>query len=168
MPYSRVLIPDEESGTFTAMILEFQGCFSQGSTPAEAYERLEDAARGWIEAALELGQSIPEPREDNPFSGKYPLRMPKSLHQNAARAAEHDGVSLNQFIVTALAERVGAKTVCFDLIAGLQQRIVASAFSSMESVVKILFRESVKDTAETPPAVAGDTGISYYKRQEVN
>jgi len=58
-PYTRVLIPDEESGTFTAQIIEFPGCIAQGATPAEAYERLEAVAESWIEAALEMQQEIP-------------------------------------------------------------------------------------------------------------
>ena len=37
------------------------------------------------------------------------LGLPKSLHKKAARLAEQDGVSLNQFIVAGLAERVGER-----------------------------------------------------------
>jgi predicted RNase H-like HicB family nuclease len=68
-PYTRVLIPDEESGTFTAQILEFPGCIAQGGSPAEAYERLEAAAESWIDAALELQQEIPPPSAEAQFSG---------------------------------------------------------------------------------------------------
>lgn len=60
-PYTRALIPDEESGTVTARILEFPGCIAQGATAPEALERLEAAAESWIEAALEMGQEIPAP-----------------------------------------------------------------------------------------------------------
>ena len=38
-PYSRVVVPDEQSGTYTAQILEFPGCITQGKTPQEAYEK---------------------------------------------------------------------------------------------------------------------------------
>lgn len=38
----------------------------------------------------------------------YPLRLPASIMQEARKAAEQDGVSLNQFIGTALAEKVSA------------------------------------------------------------
>jgi|APTNR8051073442_1049403.scaffolds.fasta_scaffold09184_3 phosphoribosylcarboxyaminoimidazole (NCAIR) mutase len=41
-------------------------------------------------------------------AGNYPLRIPNSLLQEARRAAAEDGVSLNQFIGTALAEKVSA------------------------------------------------------------
>ncbi len=107
-PYSRVLIPDEESGTYTALILEFPGCIAQGDTPQEAYEHLEDAAKDWIEAALDLKQEIPSPLQSLSFGGKVLLRLPKSLHRQLSLIAEREGVSLNQFIVSALAEKVGA------------------------------------------------------------
>ena len=38
----------------------------------------------------------------------YPLNMPLSVKAAAARLAKADGVSLNQFIAVAVAEKVGA------------------------------------------------------------
>ncbi len=37
----------------------------------------------------------------------YPLKLPHSLKQEAQRLAKNDGVSLNQFIAAAVAEKVG-------------------------------------------------------------
>jgi len=106
-PYSRVFTLDHESGTYTAEILEFPGCISQGCTVEEANHRLEKAAVGWIEAAIDLGQKIPHTGQKYGYSGKVALRLPKSVHRQAALAAERDGTSLNQFIVAAVAEKVG-------------------------------------------------------------
>lgn len=106
-PYTRLIIPDEESG-FTAQILEFPGCVAEGDTVEEAYAGLERAAASWIEAALDLGQDIPAPAWAGEFSGRVALRLPRGLHRRAAIAAERDGTSLNQFIVMAVAEMVGA------------------------------------------------------------
>ena len=39
---------------------------------------------------------------------KYPLSLPASLKETAARLAREDGVSLNQWIVTAVAQKIGA------------------------------------------------------------
>ena len=39
---------------------------------------------------------------------KYPLRLPASLKETAARLAKDDGVSLNQWIATAVAQKIGA------------------------------------------------------------
>lgn len=36
--------------------------------------------------------------------------MPKSLHKTVAECAEQDEVSINQFLVSAIAEKVGAVT----------------------------------------------------------
>ncbi|WP_119679759.1 pilus assembly protein HicB [Indioceanicola profundi] len=38
----------------------------------------------------------------------YPLNLPNSLKRAAERLAEQDGVSLDQWIATAVAEKVGA------------------------------------------------------------
>ena len=39
---------------------------------------------------------------------KYPLNLPISLKETAARLAKDDGVSLNQWIATAVAQKIGA------------------------------------------------------------
>ena len=38
----------------------------------------------------------------------YPLKLPASVKAAAARLAKEDGVSLNQWIATAVAQKVGA------------------------------------------------------------
>ena len=106
LPYARMVTPDSD-GTFFGQILEFPGCISSGDTAAEALANLENAAAGWLEAALASGQNIPKPIEESDFSGRLVLRLPKSLHKESAMAAERDGVSLNQFLVMAVGLRVG-------------------------------------------------------------
>jgi len=106
-PYQRILLPAEEGG-YTAKIAEFPGCVTEGDTAAQALRRLESAAESWIEAVIDTGQSVPEPMAEQEYSGKLMLRLSRSLHRRAAEIAHAEGVSLNQFIVTTLAERVGA------------------------------------------------------------
>ncbi|MGH8659842.1 MAG: type II toxin-antitoxin system HicB family antitoxin [Gammaproteobacteria bacterium] len=106
-PYSRVLIWDRETATYTAKIAEFPGCVTEGKTAGEALKRLKSAARSWIEAVLDSGRAIPEPMADQEYSGRFVLRLSRSLHRRSAELAQADGISLNQFIATALAERVG-------------------------------------------------------------
>ena len=44
----------------------------------------------------------------------YPLRLPRSLKEAVSEAAENDGVSINQFIAIAVAEKLAAlKTARF-------------------------------------------------------
>jgi hypothetical protein len=72
------------------------------------HTNLEEVAESWIEAVLELGQEVPTPVSEATYSGRVLLRLPRSIHRKAAEAAERDGTSLNQYIVVALAERLGA------------------------------------------------------------
>ena len=107
-PYARTLIP-EEDGRFTAGIMEFPGCVAFGDDASSALEALEGVAVDWLEAALEQGQDIPAPAADAEYSGRLVLRLSKSLHRRAAACARQEGVSLNSFITTSLAETVGMK-----------------------------------------------------------
>ena len=105
-PYTRVLIPQPD-GSYHAEITEFPGCFATGVTPQDAYEQLEAAALSWIGAVLQAGQPIPAPMDENDFSGKIVVRMPRSLHRKASFLAKRDDVSLNQFLVVCIAQAIG-------------------------------------------------------------
>lgn len=107
-PYARELIRNED-GTWFARVMELHGCMTEGNTKEEALKNLDDAMKGWISVAVEDGESIPEPLESHSFSGKFVVRVPRSIHRNLARRAEAEGVSLNQIVVTALAKEVGQK-----------------------------------------------------------
>src|SRR5690349_1209825 len=62
LPYSILLIPDEEEGWF-AKVPELPGCMTFGDSQAEVLELIEEAKRLWIEAVLELGHRVPLPGE---------------------------------------------------------------------------------------------------------
>lgn len=158
-PYSRILIPDEESGTYTAVILEFPGCIAQGDTPQEAYEHLEDAAEGWIEAALDLKQEIPSPSQSVSFGGKVLLRLPKSLHRQLTLIAEREGVSLNQFIVSALAEKVGAFILYDKLTKKMDQRMLQVAMNAANNTIAPYF---------TTRASSGDRLNKFTRMDRLN
>lgn len=102
LPYTIELIPDPEGG-YAVAVKELPGCISQGDTAEEAMVMIRDAMAGWIEIALEDGMPIPEPRPEESYSGKFVVRVPKSLHRRLAEESENEGVSLNQYINLALA-----------------------------------------------------------------
>jgi predicted RNase H-like HicB family nuclease len=158
MPYARVLTPDDETGTYTAEILEFPGCIAQGDSPEEAYKRLESAAAGWIEAALDMGQEIPEPSDPYSYSGRIALRLPRSLHRRAAQMAERGGTSLNQFLVSAIAEHVGAESLYAQLAQKLEEQVAQVAAKS----VGMVFGSAMSAVAPTWPDLSlhwGGTNI---------
>ncbi|MEM1042326.1 MAG: toxin-antitoxin system HicB family antitoxin [Bacteroidota bacterium] len=67
---------------------------------AEALDLLRDVLADMAEA----GDPLPRPDSLSAFSGDFHVRMPRSLHARLAQAADREGVSLNQLIVTRLAE----------------------------------------------------------------
>jgi len=99
LPYSYTIRPvnDESGSYYYATVLEFDGCQSTGDTFQEAYEGLIEAMEGWIETKLANGFPVPAPSTTQGYSGKFLLRLPKSLHERLAVEAENEGVSLNQY-----------------------------------------------------------------------
>lgn len=110
-PYGRVIVPDTNGGYY-GEILEFPGCLASGETPAETLKNLEEVAAVWIASEQERGHNIPPPATVEEYSGKFALRLPRSLHQQAARMAEREGTSLNQYFVAVIAAKVGAEDLC--------------------------------------------------------
>jgi antitoxin HicB len=108
-PYRRVLTPDPDSGAITGTVPEFPGCVAEGTSVQEAYDNLEKAMASWAESLLSRGLEIPPPAETRDYSGRFPLRLPKSLHERVSQLAETDGVSLNTYLVRLIAEHVGVR-----------------------------------------------------------
>lgn len=61
----------------------------------------------------------------------YALKLPQSLKSAVQRLAREDGVSLNQWIVVALAEKVGAVETTADFLKQRALRADPSAFQSI-------------------------------------
>lgn len=104
----REIIEADPAGGYVGYIPDLKGCITQAETKAEILDMLDDAKRVWIEAALEDRLDIPEPVKDADFSGKFNLRLPKSLHRNLAMNAKAEGVSLNQMAMCLIASGLGA------------------------------------------------------------
>ena len=99
LPYNCIVqqINDESGTYFYAHVLELDGCQSTGETFEEAYESLKDAMRGWIETKIDDGFDVPLPVKYTDYSGKFLVRIPKSLHYRLSVEAQQEGVSLNQY-----------------------------------------------------------------------
>jgi len=119
-PYARILVPETERG-YSAELLEFPGCYAYGETADQAIKNLDNAAFNWIEATMTQGQSVPEPFAENEPSGKYLLRLPRNLHKKAVQMAQKERVSLNTFLIDAVAERVGARDAHAKILSELKE-----------------------------------------------
>ena len=96
-------IEDESGHYFYGQILELDGCQSTGDTIEELYENLNEALEGYLEVKIENGLPIPKPENVEGYSGKFNVRLPKSLHQRLAIEADREGVSLNTLVLYKLA-----------------------------------------------------------------
>lgn len=106
LPYNYIIQPinDESGHYYYAKILELDGCQSTGETFEEAYQNVKEAMKGWINAKLEGGFEVPLPIGYDDFSGKFLIRIPKSLHYKLTIEAKKEGVSLNQYTLYKLSK----------------------------------------------------------------
>ncbi len=103
-----------------AEIQELRGCITQGETLEEVFERIENARRAWIEVAYEDGMDIQLPQSEQEYSGRFVIRLPRSLHRNLAEQATHEEVSLNQYVATILSSGVSTQEVIKQLTDALE------------------------------------------------
>jgi antitoxin HicB len=108
LPYTVIVEQwdDGEGAYWVARIAELPHCLIHGDTPEEAIKEIQEVKVDWIKSNLERGLRIPEPRSRK-YSGQIRLRISPSLHKQLAYRAETEGMSLNQYMATALATSVG-------------------------------------------------------------
>ena len=99
---------DEDNG-FIAVVPELEGLSAFGETQEEATKELMIAAEAYIESLEESGQPLPEPEKMISYSGQFRVRLPRSLHAKLAGEAQKEGVSLNTYVVSLLANRQGER-----------------------------------------------------------
>jgi predicted HicB family RNase H-like nuclease len=99
LPYTYIIQPfhDESGSYYAGRVMELEGCITDGENREGVLSNLREAMEGWIETKLANGFEVPEPVTDGGYSGKFTLRMPKTLHQRLSSEAEREGVSLNQY-----------------------------------------------------------------------
>ncbi len=101
MAYPINVVADEDGG-YVVVYPDLPGCITQVETLEEIPAMAREILELWVESELELGHSIPPPSYPEEYSGKFNLRLPRSLHRRLAESAEREGVSLNQYVVSLL------------------------------------------------------------------
>ncbi len=99
---------DPQHPVWFAKVKELPGCMTEADKVEEAAEMIQDAMVTWIQGSLDAGLAIPEPQSDSQYSGKFSVRLPKSLHRDLVEVAEREGVSLNQYINVMLSRVIGS------------------------------------------------------------
>ena len=112
--YAFPIVCDDDTISWGAQFEKFPGCGGGGDTPDEAIREAFENLELHIEAMQKEGLQIP-PEDSNTneltgYSGKVAFRMSKTLHKEAIRFAQNEGISLNAFINEALSYRLGQVT----------------------------------------------------------
>ena len=104
-------IAAEDGGGYLIEIPLLKGCVSDGETVAEALENIKEAKAEWFTYMLENNLPIPEPADVSKYSGKFVVRIPKTLHKTISEQSKLEGLSLNQYVANSLAYVAGQKQV---------------------------------------------------------
>jgi len=145
----------EDDGTYFAAVSQLPGCMAAGDDANDAIARLGEAFEDWVQDRIDHGEAVPAPESPDAYSGRLLVRMPKSLHAEAAREAGRQGASLNSWIVTALSQTLGrysgrrtAETDLVRLLSGLfaeKDAMGASSFFAASQPRKALSGVSAYD-----------------------
>lgn len=100
--YQATVEYDEENETFYGIVTNTQDVIHfEGRSVRELKSEFKKSVEAYLQACKELGQ---EP--ERPFSGKFQVRLPLTLHRNAALAAKHSGISMNAFVSKAIEHEI--------------------------------------------------------------
>ncbi len=101
-PFQVIADPD---GGYVVVFPDLPGCLTQADSYEEIAEMAQDVRTLWIETAYDQGLDIPLPSYPEEYSGKFNVRLPRSLHRTLAESAAQEGVSLNQYVTMLLGRR---------------------------------------------------------------
>ena len=109
MKFVLMRIPKEKGYIATIPAL---GCIGDGETVQSAIDDVYEVGKEWLRIAQEEGRAVPKPelsRDELVYSGKFTVRVPKTLHKQLVMQASSEGISLNQLINDYIAMGLGHK-----------------------------------------------------------
>jgi antitoxin HicB len=98
-------LAEADGGGWLATVPALPGCMGDGETREEALADAQNAIVEWQLAAVQLGRDVPSPAS----LGQWRQRVPRSLHEKLKITAAREGVSLNAFVASVLAEALGRR-----------------------------------------------------------
>lgn len=109
-------IEDEGTEQWVCTFPGLPGCSAVGDSVEEAIAEGLLAKESWLKTAREYGRQVPEPSSDyrKEYSGTFNLRIGSRLHKKLALHAKQDGISLNQYCLSLLAEGAGKHRNTFE------------------------------------------------------
>ena len=108
----RVYPVEERNGIdWVAEYPDLPGCIGVGDSREDALAVGEANKEAWLAAARRSGDPIPDPSkfDSSEFSGRFNLRLPRSLHRDLSLLSQIEDVSLNTLCVKLLSESITGK-----------------------------------------------------------
>jgi predicted RNase H-like HicB family nuclease len=106
----RILVEwSDEDQAFIARVPALPGCLAHGATAEKAAHEAEVAAGLFLDAIKEDRRRPPPVDAVADYSGQLRLRLPKSLHEAVSQIATAEGVSINTFMLSLIAEGCGRR-----------------------------------------------------------
>ena len=140
---------DREVEEWVAQVVDLPGCIGAGDSANEAVKAATKFIPEWIELAEERGLCVSLPTEGIDASGKFVVRLPKSLHARLQDRAATEQTSLNQIAVQYLSEGLSRSETADRLMVRLEQTMSAGSYKGLvyEASSKAVAKFSVRDTA---------------------
>jgi len=151
----KIEISRGDNGDYIARIPRL-GCIADGKTINDAINELKEVAEVYLRLAEEDGKKIPLPEkyEESDYSGKFTLRMPKSLHKMIAEQAEKEECSINQLIITYISMGLGNE---------FGKKQVSISFDGFNDIYQALVQKTWRDIPIKDSEVLFDTR-DFYSR----
>jgi predicted RNase H-like HicB family nuclease len=96
------LIEGNEDG-YAGRVLEFPSIEATGRDPISVLKDIKHMTSVHVKGLKEAGEFIPTPLCEKKCSGKFLVRTTKSLHRELVTQAAIEGVSLNKYVNSLLA-----------------------------------------------------------------
>ena len=129
---------DGEDKCYFASFPELGDISADGSTAVEAVEKVYRLKDEVLEADFKRGVAIPEPRPKVEYSGKFQLRLPKSLHEGIAYEANREGTSINRLMVQIVSEYLERRRNLVEAANTVKVAIENTAGSVCRVIMKML------------------------------
>ena len=120
-----IKVSEMEEGGYFVEVIDLPGCMCDTNTLEEIPVKLEKAKKAWIEGTLERGGQVPLPKKEELYSGRFVVRIPKTLHRILSERAKQEGTSLNSYIsmlLTLNSERYRTATLLWRFTTSMLQK----------------------------------------------
>ncbi len=155
-PFRAQIDPDD--GSFYVDFPDLPGCMTGADTLEELAAMIKEATLGWLTVTYETGRQMPKPTQlhlDEP-SGKFNVRLPRSLHGELSEWAGQNGVSLNQYVVSLLS-RGDAQARIEERLARVEAALGGVATAA---VARVADERTAYQTGKRPRAASAKKAIA--------